>query len=178
MICSNFIKDFNVKNPFPIFFICSIFFLFLFSSPYTSTGYSNVTFFNATVTKIIDGDTFEISTLGRKKTIRLWGVDTPEWDQPFSNKAKKFLINTLLRQQLIVQPRYYDKFGRLIATVFLKNYNFNQLLVEKGFAWVHIYYCNEEICLLWRRLEKNARENRIGLWSQSHPVPPWQWKKK
>ena len=27
------------------------------------------------------------------------------------------------------------------------------------------------------RLEKNARNQGIGLWSDKNPVPPWEWRK-
>lgn len=178
MIRSKSIKVFDLSNFYTIFKISTLLFLIIFFSSYAFSATCNDTCFNASVTKIIDGDTFEISTLGKRKTIRLWGIDTPEWDQPYSGKAKKFLKDNLLKKQLIVQPLNYDEFGRLVATVFLKDDNFNQLLIEKGLAWVHIYYCNEEICNSWKMLEKNARNKRIGLWRQSDPIPPWQWKQK
>lgn len=178
MIWSKFTKVVDLIYPFSTLKISSFLFFILFLSSNAFSASCNYTCFNASVTKIIDGDTFEIFASGRNKTIRLWGIDTPEWDQPYSGKAKKFLKDTLLQKQLIVEPRYYDDFGRLVATVFLKKDNFNQVLVEKGIAWVHIYYCNEEICNLWKELEKNARKKKIGLWRQSNPIPPWQWKHK
>ncbi len=132
--------------------------------------------FTASVSKIIDGDTIEIKELGERKTIRLWGIDTPEWDQPYSKEAKKYLGKALLNEKIHIKPLYYDKFGRLIAVIHHKKVNINQLLVERGFAWVHSSYCNKRICKFWKKLEKKAQKEKRGLWSQPQPVEPWKWK--
>lgn len=134
--------------------------------------------FMATTIKVIDGDTFQISRSGKEEVVRLWGIDSPEWDQPYSHKAKYLLEKHILDIEIVVRPFYYDKYGRLVAIVNSKGKNINQLLIERGLAWVHIYFCDQEICNTWKTIEKKARKKRIGLWSKSQPVPPWKWKHK
>jgi len=171
-------KAIIIKIPLSLSTICCFLYFLLFFPLNILSANNNVSQFEAIVTKIIDGDTFEIAFSGGGETIRLWGIDTPEWDQPHSKEAKTFLKNTILRNRIIVQPRYYDEYGRLIATIIFDEEIFNQLLVENGLAWVHIYYCNSEICRSWKQLEKIARSKNRGLWRQPHPIPPWQWKQK
>ena len=42
-------------------------------------------FFNAKVIRIIDGDTLEIQREMKIQRVRIWGIDTPEWDQPYAS---------------------------------------------------------------------------------------------
>jgi endonuclease YncB( thermonuclease family) len=134
--------------------------------------------YSAVVVKIKDGDTFEVQHGHATELIRLWGVDTPEWDQPFSRQAKNFLKKMLLNRQVDIEPLSLDIYGRTVARVYLFDVDIGQILVEKGYAWVHIYYCNRKICSHWKKLEREARRKKIGLWQQDKPVPPWQWKKR
>ena len=130
------------------------------------------------VVTIIDGDSLVVEQGGEKKTIRLYGVDSPEWDQPFAMLAKKYLERTALNQNVIVNPLDKDRYKRSIALVYLHNMSLNKELVVRGYAWVHRYYCKKKVCHEWRLLEKKARKNKRGLWQEENPTPPWKWKRR
>jgi endonuclease YncB( thermonuclease family) len=132
--------------------------------------------FSARVTKVIDGDSLEVSHQGKKLRVRLWGIDTPEWRQEFSHKAKAFTRDRVQGRRVELQPKDRDKYGRLVAVVKVGGSTLNEELLREGLAWVHIYYCKESICQSWRQLEKEARTARRGLWQGANPVPPWKWK--
>lgn len=132
--------------------------------------------FSASVVKVIDGDTIEVKHLGKKLRVRLWGVDTPEWQQPFSHNAREFTRHHIQGRQVELQPKAWDKYGRLVAMVAVGGRSLNEDLLLEGMAWVHIYYCKEPICREWRQVEKEARSARRGLWQDNNPVPPWKWK--
>jgi len=134
------------------------------------------TVFSAPVTKVIDGDTIEVRRLGKIVRVRLWGIDTPEWQQGFSREAREFTRRRLAGRQVELRVKTWDTYGRLVAMVMVDGNSFNEELLRKGLAWVHIYYCKEPICRQWRKLEKEARQAGCGLWRESHPVAPWQWK--
>ncbi|MFF2242564.1 thermonuclease family protein [Arthrobacter sp. NPDC058130] len=81
----------------------------------------------ATVIRVIDGDTFEASINGEQKTVRLLNVDTPETKDPnapvecMGPEATKGLeqllpVGAKIRLELDVEP--LDKYGRTLAGVF------------------------------------------------------------
>jgi micrococcal nuclease len=81
----------------------------------------------ATVVRVIDGDTFKASIDGEEKTVRLLNVDTPETKDPnapvecMGPEATKGLeqllpVGAKVRLELDVEP--LDKYGRTLAGVF------------------------------------------------------------
>jgi endonuclease YncB( thermonuclease family) len=54
--------------------------------------------------------------------------------------------------------------------------NLNQELVKQGWCWWYRKYAPGDTVL--EGLEKDAREARKGLWTDPHPVPPWEWRKR
>jgi len=134
------------------------------------------TVFFAPVTRVIDGDTIEVRRLGKIVRVRLWGIDTPEWQQGFSHEAREFTRRRLAGREVELRVKTWDTYGRLVAMVMVDGNPLNEELLREGLAWVHIYYCKEPICRHWRQLEKEAKKDRRGLWRESHPIAPWQWK--
>ncbi|MEK6202221.1 MAG: thermonuclease family protein [Desulfobulbaceae bacterium] len=132
--------------------------------------------FSARVMKVVDGDSLEVIHQGKTLRVRLWGIDTPEWQQEFSHKALAFTRARVQGRRVELQPKAWDKYGRLVAVVKVGGHTLNEELLREGLAWVHIYYCKEPICREWRQLEKEARMTRRGLWQGDTLVPPWKWK--
>ena len=134
--------------------------------------------FFGVVKKIIDGDSLLI--VAEKKTIevRLYGVDCPEYNQPFSNAAKALVKKNIYGRKVLIQPQYYDSYKRLVAIVEYGDQTLNGILVETGLAWVYPHYCRKEICSSWSRSQNSAINNKQGIWSSSDPISPWQWKRK
>ena len=132
--------------------------------------------FFADVVKVIDGDTLEVRCHGRQLRVRLFGVDTPEWQQSFSRQAKEFARQWVEGLRVELGAKGWDKYGRLVAVVHVGGKSLNEELLREGLAWVHIYYCKEPICRKWRKIEKEARMAKRGLWQNDTPVPPWRWK--
>ena len=127
---------------------------------------------------MVDGDSIVVKNKKQKTRVRLWGIDTPEKDQPFSREAGRFTNRLLLGRTVKLIPIGRDDYGRLVAMVFLGRKNISEELVRSGLAWVHIYYCRKKICRSWRILEKEAREAKKGLWAGAEPVAPWKWKRR
>lgn len=132
---------------------------------------------SAQVLYVVDGDTLEIRYQGQKQRVRLWGIDSPEWQQGFSREAREFVRNRVQGRRVELQVKGWDKYGRLLAALKVEGNSLNEELLRAGMAWVHIYYCKESVCREWRRLEKDARIGGRGLWREDNPVPPWEWKR-
>lgn len=93
--------------------------------------------------RVVDGDTIVVKVDGKKEKVRMIGVDTPESVHPdeskntefgkeVSNFTKKKLEGKYVRLETDVQER--DKYGRILAYVYLDNKMFNKTLLEKGYA--------------------------------------------
>jgi micrococcal nuclease len=94
-----------------------------------------------TVTRVVDGDTVEISpAVEGVSEVRLIGVDTPETKDPseeveqFGPEASEFATARLQGQQIAVEldAGTTDSYGRLLAYVYLGDEMFNETLVEEG----------------------------------------------
>jgi endonuclease YncB( thermonuclease family) len=135
--------------------------------------------FKAEVIKVVDGDSIHVRYEGRTIRVRLWGIDTPEWSQPFSKVAKNYTAKLVANTEVKLKEKDWDDYGRLVALVTMGDKRcLNEELLQAGLAWVHVYYCREPICEKWREYEKQAREGKLGLWRDKSPVPPWVWKRK
>lgn len=130
---------------------------------------------NATVSKIIDGDTIEVVMRGRKETIRFLLVDTPEmfdkrWKgpQPYAEEAKNFVYNKLYGQTVQIEKGIAerDKYGRLLAYVWLDGKTVQEMILERGLARVaYVFEPNIKYVDSYRAIQKSARAKKTGIWS-------------
>lgn len=145
---------------------------------------SNNLYYPAIVSKIIDGDTIDVFFVDNKpdfcnieERVRLIGVDTPELNihkkenpQYYSEEAKNFTSHELLEENILIRldnvTNSRDKYGRLLAYVYIEDYLFNKILIEQGFGK---YYKNfkfeKEMMNLFEKAQNYAKENKNGLWN-------------
>ena len=122
----------------------------------------------ATVTRVVDGDTVELGRVGR---VRLIGVDTPEvyggvecYGREASAYAKRQLEGRRVRYTVGREAR--DRYGRLLAYVWLGDgRSFNALLVSRGYARPLTIPPNDDYADTFLRLSRRARDRAAGLWS-------------
>lgn len=130
------------------------------------------------VIAIKDGDTIEILFDGKPLTIRFAHVDCPEIKkgQPFGQAAKKFTSDHCFGQIVtVISEGKYDRYKRLIAVIINENNeNINKELVKAGLAWHFKKYSTDTS---YDTLELIAKQNKIGLWADDNPIPPWNWRK-
>jgi len=131
------------------------------------------------VVKVIDGDSLQVRHNGKIHEIRLYGIDTPEYRQAYSNKAKQFTRRLAYRQVVTVEEKDIDRYGRIVALVVSRGKLVNRELVREGLAWYYPKYCRDQpLCGELQRLERRARKERRGIWQDEDPVPPWEWKRQ
>lgn len=129
------------------------------------------------VVDIKDGDTFVLDGPGNDNfTIRLYGVDTPEWDQPYGKQSSIALARLIDGREVSVTTGDIDDYGRIVGRVFYADEDINLAMVREGHAWWYKQYAKKNSEL--ERAEALARQNRIGLWSEADPVPPWMWRRR
>ena len=128
------------------------------------------------VVSVLDGDTIEVLHNNRAERIRLNGIDCPEKGQPYGKKAKQAASALVFGKQVTLQTYGLDKYGRTIADVLLPDgTNVNHTLVKDGWCWWYRKYAPGNVVL--EELERRARGAGLGLWANSAPIPPWEWRK-
>ncbi|MGB3212367.1 MAG: thermonuclease family protein [Desulforhopalus sp.] len=130
------------------------------------------------IERIIDGDSLVVICENKKIEIRLYGIDCPEYNQPFSDEAKALVRQKVYDRKVLVYPQYYDSYKRLVAIIEFEKTTLNGALVWSGLAWVYPQYCRKKICRSWQQMEKSARSKKKGMWSTSKAIPPWKWKRE
>jgi micrococcal nuclease len=126
---------------------------------------------------VADGDTITVLHEQRPERIRLYGIDCPEKRQAFGKKAKLFISHLAFGKTADVEPLTRDRYGRTIALVRVDNVELNEKLIEEGLAWVYLAYCKSSRCHDWEILQLKAREGKHGLWQDTSPVPPWEFRR-
>ena len=131
------------------------------------------------VVKVMDGDSLQIKGGAGTVEVRLYGVDAPEYKQPYSNKAKQFVRRMAGGQKVSVEKMDVDRYGRLVALVSVGDRLVNRELVRAGLAWYYPRYCRRQpLCGELAELEVKARQQKKGLWRDPAPVSPWEWKRR
>lgn len=127
------------------------------------------------VISIKDGDTIEMLVRNKPVKIRLHGIDCPEKGQPFGIKAKQFTSDLCFGKIVKAEQTGKDRYGRIIANVFLPTQDLlNLQLLKAGLAWHYRKYDHNNVFSL---AEKEARTKRRGVWSMKNPIAPWNWRK-
>lgn len=127
--------------------------------------------------KCVDGDTFRIKNDDKKQYVRLLAIDTYElsskndFQRKYAYKASKYTCKILKRSKQIflesdANSLEVDKYGRILAWVYVDNILLQELLVKNGYAKVaylfdDYLYSNELL-----KYEKEAKENEIGIWKK------------
>ncbi len=72
--------------------------------------------FRTTILEVVDGDTVRVPGY----TVRLYGVDAPEKDQPFGPQATGCLATLVWGRTVEVRPQGVDRYGRLLAVLVVR----------------------------------------------------------
>ena len=84
------------------------------------------------VERIVDGDTIKING----NSVRLLGINTPERGEKYYEEAKDYLASLIDNKTVYLEygKEKYDKYGRVLAYVYLDDENVNQKMIEQGYA--------------------------------------------
>tara|TARA_Y100000034_G_C6844755_1_gene382558 strand:+ start:661 stop:1266 length:606 start_codon:yes stop_codon:yes gene_type:complete len=123
-----------------------------------------------TVTKVVDGDTIDLSNGDR---IRFSGINTPETGECYYQEAKDELTFLTLDKEIFIEKDRSDegKYGRKLRYIYLDNETLvNSILVEKGFAKVYDKYKDDtKRYSQLKKSEEIAIKNNLGVWSCKDP---------
>lgn len=134
--------------------------------------------FSGTVTRVFDGDSFIVTTIGRGEIeVRLRDIDAPEKDQPHADVARAALMRMIDGRRVYVDVVDVDKFDRKVAKVYREPDRLDVIhtLVRDGHVWVNRRYAKDKALIA---LEERARSQRLGLWAlpSEERIAPWEFR--
>ena len=141
------------------------------------------------VVGITDGDSITVLDAEKKQhKIRLAGIDAPERNQPFGVKAKQSLSNMVYGKEVTVEWKKRHR-SRLIGKVWVqpsdcttcgKTLDAGHAQIIAGLAWWYRTYAKAQSAEdqgRYESAEDEARLRKWGLWRDTEPVPPWEWRR-
>jgi micrococcal nuclease len=127
------------------------------------------------VITVIDGNTLEVYT-GENETYKifLFGIDSPELEQEYGDKAKRFLEKLILDKNVEVQVQGKDRLGNRLGIILIDGEDMREKLLEAGLAWTSERNPIES----FETIKEKSKEKRKGLWKETDPTAPWIFRRQ
>jgi micrococcal nuclease len=131
---------------------------------------------NASLVRVVDGDTVVVDIGGQRETVRLLGIDTPETVKPnspvecFGPEASantKRLLPKGVALRLVRDVEARDDYGRLLAYVYLASDGsfVNLQIVRQGYATLLTFPPNIAHVDEFVAAAQTAQQANLGLWA-------------
>lgn len=129
--------------------------------------------------KCIDGDTMGVYINNEYKKVRFLSINAPEIDhgdgdgQYYGEESKNYVCDKIKNAKTI-ELEYddlsdkEDKYGRVLAWIWVDGELLQKDLVRNGYAEVKYVYKNYKYSDELKELEKSAKEEKLGMWSDSN----------
>lgn len=180
-------KTFQVRIILFVFLLAGL--LAFIDIPVSQADIRSVT---GTVTKISDGDTFQLTTPEQTiLKIRLYGIDAPEIDkinhqtgqvnisgQPYGKESSEALKNKIMGKKVKVDILDIDKYRRMVGMIYMDDRNINLEMVEEGHAEAFMEYLKEPYRSKFLEVEQKAKSAKRGIWSLSDYERPRYFRKR
>lgn len=134
--------------------------------------------YEGVVARVVDGDTIHVQIGDRVETVRYIGIRTPEMHHPIRGSEPYGTVARIANQKLVegravrlildMQPR--DRYGRLLAYVYVDRYFVNAELVRHGYAEAAAYPPNVRHHADFVELQRQARQTGAGVWGDPAAV--------
>lgn len=139
---------------------------------------------------VLDGDTLNLlvvrqpteqggAVVRQQITVRVSGIDAPEKSQPFGDRAKQSLSQCAFGKWAVLDVVKLDRFGRSVAKVNVDGIDCGLRQIQDGMAWHFRKYMKDQPPadrVSYAAAQDKARKERLGLWADPTPVPPWEFR--
>lgn len=132
---------------------------------------------------VYDGDTLLLTTREESRLkVRLYGIDAPETNkpdmpgQPYGDTAKRTLMYKIIGRRVTAEIIDIDQYKRAVAVIRYEGRDVNREMVAEGMAWAYRQYLQGAYESEYLSSETRARSRRVGLWRESRPQPPWEFR--
>jgi len=128
------------------------------------------------VTRVIDGDSFNITIDGVVHKCRLSGIDTPELEQPWGKFAHQILCELILARHVHIVFLKKGKYKRLICHAYIKSMNVQCELLKLGAAHIYPKYVTWDMKIEFAEAQQYAIINQNGIHSDDYDINPWDYR--
>jgi endonuclease YncB( thermonuclease family) len=133
-----------------------------------------------------DGDSFVLrDDLGNRIRVRLSGIDAPEKSQPYADRSRQHLRDLMRDARIRLEPVKLDVFGRTVARVRVlaedgtSGRDVGLAQIEAGMAWHFKRYRSDQQdqdAMRYAKAQRQAQADDLGLWRDTSPEPPWDFR--
>jgi endonuclease YncB( thermonuclease family) len=144
--------------------------------------------FHGRITGVVDGDTINVLIQAKQPIsvhqqirVRIAFIDAPEKGQAFGQRAKQATSELIFGKDAKIRPQTIDRYGRVVARVLVDNRDAGLELLKQGLCWVYEKYIPQatiDVEASYRAAQAVAQSDKLGLWQDPDPVPPWEWRKE
>lgn len=131
------------------------------------------------VVAVLDGDTITVLHENQQTRVRIAGIDAPEKRQAFGQRSKQSMSDCAFGKEVEIDWKKLDRYGRTIGKVVADGVDCGLRQIELGMAWHYKAYAKEqsrEDREAYASAEEKAKSERRGLWSDTAPAPPWEFR--
>jgi micrococcal nuclease len=128
------------------------------------------------VVGVADGDTLTALSANLERVkCRLYGIDAPEKKQAFGQASKLSLAQLSFGRSASIDIVGRDRYGRAICKIAVAGVDVNKEQIVRGMAWMYRQYARDDS---YSDAEVRAQTRRVGIWGDTRPVPPWDFRRK
>lgn len=135
------------------------------------------------VKAVYDGDTVLLATREESRLkVRLYGIDAPETKKPdkpgqsFGDISRRTLMYKVMGRRVTAEIMDIDQYKRAVAVIRYGGRDINREMVSEGMAWAYRQYLQGAYASEYIGAESLARSRHAGLWRESNPQPPWEFR--
>jgi len=158
---------------------------------FTLPAFAAETILTGKIIKVTDGDTVIITPIegGAFFKCRLYGIDAPETPkisrrgrlmkpgQPYGEEAARELKKLILGETVEVTITGAKTYNREVCRIHKDGMDVNLEMVKRGYAWAYTHYLKRPYASEYIDAERAAREKHLGLWQDTNPTPPWEFRR-
>jgi len=138
------------------------------------------------ILKVSDGDTVTVENTVTMEIFkcRLYGIDAPETPkhgtpgQPYGEDSARALKTLVSGEQVEITTTGEKTYDREVCTVRAGGADINLEMVKRGYAWAYRRYLHGPYASEYIEAEGEARRNRLGVWHDINPTPPWEFRRR
>jgi endonuclease YncB( thermonuclease family) len=127
------------------------------------------------VVGVHDGDTITcLDENNQQQKIRMAEMDAPELGQDFGKVSRDAMASMVFGKTVEVVDDGKDRYGRWIGHIYVNGTDVNRQMIATGNAWHYAAYSKDKSLAA---LQTEAKAQKLGLWVQPNPTPPWEYRK-